>query len=180
MICKDILNTCIFAGIVHDSTRLINTREPSKAESLLTVTLACAHALVSLDHDTIWSLQATKNQKIVSIVVQHKEKKIKLSKVSFIVSMFSTNFLLLSVTIDSLYKVTEGGQSDIFLRHPEGSFNPACCFTVYHGNHMESLDLVTSNSDEARTWITGLRYLMAGISDEDSLAKRQRTHDQYP
>ncbi|KAM7412957.1 hypothetical protein PAMA_020374 [Pampus argenteus] len=44
---------------------------------------------------------------------------------------------------------------------------------------MESLDLVTSNAEEARTWITGLRYLMAGISDEDSLAKRQRTHDQW-
>ncbi|XP_042269085.1 1-phosphatidylinositol 4,5-bisphosphate phosphodiesterase eta-1 [Thunnus maccoyii] len=83
------------------------------------------------------------------------------------------------ITIDSLYKVTEGGQSDIFHRHAEGSFDPACCFTVYHGNHMESLDLVTSNAEEARTWITGLRYLMAGISDEDSLAKRQRTHDQW-
>uniref|UniRef100_A0A8C7YJ74 Phosphoinositide phospholipase C n=2 Tax=Oryzias sinensis TaxID=183150 RepID=A0A8C7YJ74_9TELE len=77
------------------------------------------------------------------------------------------------ITIDSLYKVTEGGQSDIFHRHADGSFDPACCFTVYHGNHMESLDLVTSNAEEARTWITGLRYLMAGISDEDSLAKRQ-------
>ncbi|XP_037123569.1 1-phosphatidylinositol 4,5-bisphosphate phosphodiesterase eta-1 isoform X2 [Syngnathus acus] len=83
------------------------------------------------------------------------------------------------ITIDSLYKVTEGVQSDIFHRHPEGSLDPACCFTVYHGNHMESLDLVTSNPDEARTWVTGLRYLMAGISDEDSLAKRQRTHDQW-
>ncbi|XP_035478412.1 1-phosphatidylinositol 4,5-bisphosphate phosphodiesterase eta-1 isoform X3 [Scophthalmus maximus] len=83
------------------------------------------------------------------------------------------------ITIDSLYKVTEGGQSDIFHRHADGSFDPACCFTVYHGNHMESLDLVTSNAEEARTWITGLRYLMAGISDEDSLAKRQRTHNQW-
>ncbi|XP_068440700.1 1-phosphatidylinositol 4,5-bisphosphate phosphodiesterase eta-1 isoform X4 [Clinocottus analis] len=83
------------------------------------------------------------------------------------------------ITIDSLYKVTEGSQSDIFHRHADGSFDPACCFTVYHGNHMESLDLVTSNAEEARTWITGLRYLMAGISDEDSLAKRQRTHDQW-
>ncbi|XP_077466941.1 1-phosphatidylinositol 4,5-bisphosphate phosphodiesterase eta-1 isoform X2 [Stigmatopora argus] len=83
------------------------------------------------------------------------------------------------ITIDSLYKVTEGGQSDNFHRHAEGSLDPACCFTVYHGNHMESLDLVTSNSEEARTWVTGLRYLMAGISDEDSLAKRQRTHDQW-
>ncbi|XP_054462090.1 1-phosphatidylinositol 4,5-bisphosphate phosphodiesterase eta-1 [Anoplopoma fimbria] len=83
------------------------------------------------------------------------------------------------ITIDSLYKVTEGSQSDIFHRHADGSFDPACCFTVYHGIHMESLDLVTSNAEEARTWITGLRYLMAGISDEDSLAKRQRTHDQW-
>uniref|UniRef100_A0A3B3Z4I0 Phosphoinositide phospholipase C n=1 Tax=Poecilia mexicana TaxID=48701 RepID=A0A3B3Z4I0_9TELE len=73
------------------------------------------------------------------------------------------------ITIDSLYKVTEGGQSDIFHRHADGNFDQACCFTVYHGNHMESLDLVTSNAEEARTWITGLRYLMAGISDEDSL-----------
>lgn len=90
------------------------------------------------------------------------------------------SFLFLSVTIDSLYKVNEGGQSDVFHRHGDGSFDPACCFTVYHGNHMESLDLVASNAEEARTWVTGLRYLMAGISDEDSLAKRQRTHDQYP
>uniref|UniRef100_A0A8B9GXE6 Phosphoinositide phospholipase C n=1 Tax=Astyanax mexicanus TaxID=7994 RepID=A0A8B9GXE6_ASTMX len=73
------------------------------------------------------------------------------------------------ITIDSLYKVTEGRQSDIFHRHAEGNFDPACCFTIYHGNHMESLDLVTSNAEEARTWMTGLRYLMAGISDEDSL-----------
>ncbi|XP_016107555.1 1-phosphatidylinositol 4,5-bisphosphate phosphodiesterase eta-1-like, partial [Sinocyclocheilus grahami] len=83
------------------------------------------------------------------------------------------------ITIDSLYKVTEGRQSDIFHRHAEGTFDPSCCFTIYHGNQMESLDLVTSNSEEARTWVTGLRYLMAGISDEDSLAKRQRTHDQW-
>ncbi|TSK38415.1 1-phosphatidylinositol 4,5-bisphosphate phosphodiesterase eta-1 [Bagarius yarrelli] len=83
------------------------------------------------------------------------------------------------ITIDSLYKVTEGRQSDIFHRHAEGTFDTKCCFTIYHGNHMESLDLVTSNAEEARTWVTGLRYLMAGISDEDSLAKRQRTHDQY-
>uniref|UniRef100_A0A8C9UY07 Phosphoinositide phospholipase C n=1 Tax=Scleropages formosus TaxID=113540 RepID=A0A8C9UY07_SCLFO len=84
------------------------------------------------------------------------------------------------ITIDSLYKVMEGCQSDIFHRHAEGNFDSSCCFTIYHGNHMESLDLVTSNPEEARTWVTGLRYLMAGISDEDSLAKRQRTHDQYP
>ncbi|KAF4071887.1 hypothetical protein AMELA_G00268070 [Ameiurus melas] len=84
------------------------------------------------------------------------------------------------ITIDSLYKVTEGRRSDIFHRHADGNFDPGCCFTIYHGNHMDSLDLVTSNAEEARTWVTGLRYLMAGISDEDSLAKRQRTHDQYP
>ncbi|KAM6224800.1 1-phosphatidylinositol 4,5-bisphosphate phosphodiesterase eta-1 isoform 4-T4 [Rhynchocyon petersi] len=84
------------------------------------------------------------------------------------------------IIIDSIYKVTEGRQSEIFHRQAEGNFDPSCCFTIYHGNHMESLDLITSNPEEARTWITGLKYLMAGISDEDSLAKRQRTHDQYP
>ncbi|KAM5293098.1 1-phosphatidylinositol 4,5-bisphosphate phosphodiesterase eta-1 isoform 2-T2 [Ctenodactylus gundi] len=84
------------------------------------------------------------------------------------------------ILIDSIYKVTEGRQSEIFHRQAEGNFDPSCCFTIYHGNHMESLDLITSNPEEARTWITGLKYLMAGISDEDSLAKRQRTHDQYP
>ncbi|XP_010715331.1 1-phosphatidylinositol 4,5-bisphosphate phosphodiesterase eta-1 isoform X2 [Meleagris gallopavo] len=83
------------------------------------------------------------------------------------------------IVIDSIYKVTEGHQSEIFHRHAEGNFDPSCCFTIYHGNHLESLDLITSNPEEARTWITGLKYLMAGISDEDSLAKRQRTHDHW-
>ncbi|NXW27355.1 PLCH1 phosphodiesterase, partial [Phaetusa simplex] len=83
------------------------------------------------------------------------------------------------IVIDSIYKVTEGRQSEIFHRHAEGNFDPSCCFTIYHGNHMESLDLITSNPEEARTWITGLKYLMAGICDEDSLAKRQRTHDHW-
>ncbi|OPJ85458.1 1-phosphatidylinositol 4,5-bisphosphate phosphodiesterase eta-1 isoform A [Patagioenas fasciata monilis] len=83
------------------------------------------------------------------------------------------------IVIDSIYKVTEGRQSEIFHRHAEGNFDPSCCFTIYHGSHMESLDLITSNPEEARTWITGLKYLMAGISDEDSLAKRQRTHDHW-
>ncbi|XP_066114435.1 1-phosphatidylinositol 4,5-bisphosphate phosphodiesterase eta-1 isoform X1 [Saccopteryx bilineata] len=83
------------------------------------------------------------------------------------------------ILIDSIYKVTEGRQSEIFHRQAEGNFDPSCCFTIYHGSHMESLDLITSNPEEACTWITGLKYLMAGISDEDSLAKRQRTHDQW-
>ncbi|KAJ8280483.1 hypothetical protein GJAV_G00055120 [Gymnothorax javanicus] len=60
------------------------------------------------------------------------------------------------ITIDSLYKVCEGRQSDIFHRHAEGNFDPSCCFTIYHGNHMESLDLVTTKPEEARTWVTGL------------------------
>ncbi|KAM7013865.1 1-phosphatidylinositol 4,5-bisphosphate phosphodiesterase eta-1 [Passerculus sandwichensis] len=83
------------------------------------------------------------------------------------------------IVIDSIYKVSEGRQSEIFHRHAEGSFEPSCCFTIYHGSHLESLDLITSNPEEARTWVTGLKYLLAGISDEDSLAKRQRTHDHW-
>uniref|UniRef100_A0A8D0VNU2 Phosphoinositide phospholipase C n=1 Tax=Sus scrofa TaxID=9823 RepID=A0A8D0VNU2_PIG len=84
------------------------------------------------------------------------------------------------ISIDSIHEVSEGRQSEIFQRYPEGSFDPNCCFSIYHGSHRESLDLVSPSGDEARTWVTGLRYLMAGISDEDSLARRQRTRDQYP
>ncbi|CAL8277857.1 unnamed protein product [Boreogadus saida] len=84
------------------------------------------------------------------------------------------------ILIDSIREVCEGKQSEIFQRYSEGSFDPNCCFSLYYGEHMESLDLVSGTGEEARTWITGLRYLMAGISDEDSLSKRQRTRDQYP
>ncbi|XP_028848351.1 1-phosphatidylinositol 4,5-bisphosphate phosphodiesterase eta-2a isoform X2 [Denticeps clupeoides] len=83
------------------------------------------------------------------------------------------------ISIDSIREVCEGKQSEIFQRYADGSFDPNCCFSIYYGEHMESLDLVSSNGEEARTWITGLKYLMAGISDEDSLAKRQRTRDQW-
>ncbi|XP_078281182.1 1-phosphatidylinositol 4,5-bisphosphate phosphodiesterase eta-2-like [Rhinoraja longicauda] len=84
------------------------------------------------------------------------------------------------ISIDAIREVCEGKQSEIFQRYPDGTFDPNCCFSIYHGDHMESLDLISSNGGEARTWITGLKYLMAGISDEDSLSKRQRTRDQYP
>ncbi|NWI86003.1 PLCH2 phosphodiesterase, partial [Pitta sordida] len=83
------------------------------------------------------------------------------------------------ISIDSIQEVCEGKQSEIFQRYADGSFDPNCCFSIYYGDHMESLDLVSSSAEEARTWITGLKYLMAGISDEDSLSKRQRTRDQY-
>nr|XP_043893360.1 1-phosphatidylinositol 4,5-bisphosphate phosphodiesterase eta-2a isoform X3 [Solea senegalensis] len=83
------------------------------------------------------------------------------------------------ISIDSIREVCEGKQSEIFQRYSEGSFDPNCCFSLYYGEHVESLDLVSGTGEEARTWITGLKYLMAGISDEDSLAKRQRTRDQW-
>uniref|UniRef100_H9GIE2 Phosphoinositide phospholipase C n=1 Tax=Anolis carolinensis TaxID=28377 RepID=H9GIE2_ANOCA len=71
------------------------------------------------------------------------------------------------ISIDSIQEVCEGKQSEIFQRYADGSFDPNCCFSIYYGDHMESLDLVSSSGEEARTWITGLKYLMAGISDED-------------
>ncbi|XP_046727343.1 1-phosphatidylinositol 4,5-bisphosphate phosphodiesterase eta-2a isoform X2 [Silurus meridionalis] len=83
------------------------------------------------------------------------------------------------ISIDLIREVCEGKQSEIFQRYADGSFDPNCCFSIYYGEHMESLDLVSGTGEEARTWITGLKYLMAGISDEDSLAKRQRTRDQW-
>uniref|UniRef100_A0A2R8PI73 Phosphoinositide phospholipase C n=1 Tax=Callithrix jacchus TaxID=9483 RepID=A0A2R8PI73_CALJA len=83
------------------------------------------------------------------------------------------------ISIDSIQEVSEGRQSEVFQRYPDGSFDHNCCFSIYHGSHRESLDLVSTSSEVARTWVTGLRYLMAGISDEDSLARRQRTRDQW-
>lgn len=85
-----------------------------------------------------------------------------------------------AVSIDSIQEVSEGRQAEVFQRYPDSSFDPNCCFSIYHGSHRQSLGLVSPSGDEARTWVTGLRYLMAGISDEDSLARRQRTRDQYP
>uniref|UniRef100_A0A3Q1DA38 Phosphoinositide phospholipase C n=1 Tax=Amphiprion ocellaris TaxID=80972 RepID=A0A3Q1DA38_AMPOC len=84
------------------------------------------------------------------------------------------------ITIDSIHEVCEGKKSEIFRRYADNRFDPNCCFSIYYGERVKSLDLVSTNSEEARTWITGLKYLMAGISDEDSLARRQRTRDQYP
>ncbi|KAM9475692.1 1-phosphatidylinositol 4,5-bisphosphate phosphodiesterase eta-2a [Clarias gariepinus] len=83
------------------------------------------------------------------------------------------------ISIDLIREVCEGKQSEIFQRYADSSFDPNCCFSIYYGEHMQSLDLVSGTGEEARTWITGLKYLMAGISDEDSLAKRQRTRDQW-
>uniref|UniRef100_A0A8C0KDV6 Phosphoinositide phospholipase C n=1 Tax=Canis lupus dingo TaxID=286419 RepID=A0A8C0KDV6_CANLU len=77
------------------------------------------------------------------------------------------------ISIDSIQEVSEGRQSEIFQRYPDGIFDPNCCFSIYHGSHRESLDLVSPSGDEARTWVTGLRYLMAGIRDEDSLWLKQ-------
>ncbi|XP_069391924.1 1-phosphatidylinositol 4,5-bisphosphate phosphodiesterase eta-2 [Paralichthys olivaceus] len=83
------------------------------------------------------------------------------------------------ITIDSIHEVCEGKKSEIFRKYADNRFDPNCCFSIYYGERVKSLDLVSTNAEEARTWITGLKYLMAGISDEDSLARRQRTRDQW-
>ncbi|XP_024915802.1 1-phosphatidylinositol 4,5-bisphosphate phosphodiesterase eta-2, partial [Cynoglossus semilaevis] len=83
------------------------------------------------------------------------------------------------ITIDSIHEVCEGKKSEMFRRYADNRFDPNCCFSIYYGERVRSLDLVSTNSEEARTWVTGLKYLMAGISDEDSLARRQRTRDQW-
>ena len=85
-----------------------------------------------------------------------------------------------SVTIDSIHEVCEGKKSEMFRRYADNRFDPNYCFSIYYGERVKSLDLVSNNAEKARTWITGLKYLMAGISDEDSFTRRQRTRDQYP
>ncbi|KAI9515038.1 hypothetical protein NQZ68_027902 [Dissostichus eleginoides] len=84
------------------------------------------------------------------------------------------------ITIDSIHEVCEGKKSEMFRRYADNRFDPNYCFSIYYGERVKSLDLVSNNAEEARTWITGLKYLMAGISDEDSFTRRQRTRDQYP
>ncbi|XP_054473694.1 1-phosphatidylinositol 4,5-bisphosphate phosphodiesterase eta-2 [Anoplopoma fimbria] len=83
------------------------------------------------------------------------------------------------ITIDSIHEVCEGKKSEIFRRYADNRFDPNYCFSIYYGERVKSLDLVSTNAEEVRTWITGLKYLMAGISDEDCLARRQRTRDQW-
>nr|KAF6394917.1 phospholipase C eta 2 [Molossus molossus] len=56
------------------------------------------------------------------------------------------------ISIDSIQEVSEGRRSEIFQRYPDGSFDPNCCFSIYHGSHRQSLDLVSPSGDEARTW----------------------------
>uniref|UniRef100_A0AAY4EZZ6 Phosphoinositide phospholipase C n=1 Tax=Denticeps clupeoides TaxID=299321 RepID=A0AAY4EZZ6_9TELE len=73
------------------------------------------------------------------------------------------------ISIDSIHEVCEGKKTEAFQHFVNSNLDPNCCFSIYHGYRVESLDLVTSTAEEARTWITGLKYLMAGISDEDSL-----------
>ncbi|KAI3369966.1 hypothetical protein L3Q82_024771, partial [Scortum barcoo] len=65
------------------------------------------------------------------------------------------------ITIDSIHEVCEGKKSEIFRRYADNRFDPNCCFSIYYGEHVKSLDLVSTNAEEARTWITGLKYLMA-------------------
>lgn len=95
-------------------------------------------------------------------------------------SHLATFLFRILVSIDSIHEVCEGKKTEMFQHFSSSNFDANCCFSIYHGDHVESLDLVTTNGEEARTWISGLKYLLAGISDEDSLARRQRTRDQYP
>uniref|UniRef100_A0A3B3ZPC4 Phosphoinositide phospholipase C n=1 Tax=Periophthalmus magnuspinnatus TaxID=409849 RepID=A0A3B3ZPC4_9GOBI len=75
------------------------------------------------------------------------------------------------ITIDSIHEVREGKKSEMFRRYADNRFDPNCCFSIYFGARVKSLDLVTTNAEQARTWIHGLKYLMAGISDEDKADK---------
>ncbi|KAJ4927295.1 hypothetical protein JOQ06_015029 [Pogonophryne albipinna] len=64
------------------------------------------------------------------------------------------------ITIDSIHEVCEGKKSEMFRRYADNRFDPNYCFSIYYGERVKSLDLVSNNAEEARTWITGLKYLM--------------------
>ncbi|KAG2458736.1 PLCH2 phosphodiesterase, partial [Polypterus senegalus] len=55
------------------------------------------------------------------------------------------------ISIDAIREVCEGKQSEIFQRYADGSFDPNCCFSIYYGDHMESLDLEADTDDNQGT-----------------------------
>lgn len=116
------------------------------------------------------------------LLLQENSKSVTYCQIPWSNCSLTANVWLLSVpvTIDSIHEVCEGKKSEMFRRYADNRFDPNCCFSIYFGRRVKSLDLVSNNAEEVRTWVTGLKYLMAGISDEDSLARRQRTRDQYP
>lgn len=131
--------------------------------SLLTDVVVTCHSKRHCSFDSFYSAVAAGKYKSLLLVVRSTDPT-----------------LSVPVTIDSIHEVCEGKKSEMFRRYADNRFDPNCCFSIYFGRRVKSLDLVSNNAEEVRTWVTGLKYLMAGISDEDSLARRQRTRDQYP
>ncbi|KAM7422803.1 hypothetical protein PAMA_010712 [Pampus argenteus] len=49
------------------------------------------------------------------------------------------------ITIDSIHEVCEGKKSEIFRRYADNRFDPNCCFSIYYGDRVKSLDLFSLN-----------------------------------
>ncbi|XP_070560122.1 1-phosphatidylinositol 4,5-bisphosphate phosphodiesterase eta-2-like [Ptychodera flava] len=83
------------------------------------------------------------------------------------------------ISIDSIREIREGPCTDTFMKHAGGQFDPACCFSIIHGNQCDTLDLVAKQRDHVTEWIVGLKFVLAGVSDEDSHTRQQRLRDQW-
>ncbi|KAB5537002.1 hypothetical protein PHYPO_G00113790 [Pangasianodon hypophthalmus] len=72
------------------------------------------------------------------------------------------------ITIDSIHKVCEGKNTEVFQHFSGSHFDPNCCLSIYHGIHMESLDLVTTNAEEAHIFsLTLCKWLRQTFSEAD-------------
>ena len=85
-----------------------------------------------------------------------------------------------SVNIKNIREIREGALTDTFKKHlaSTAGHHPAHCFSVIHGTSWESLDIVAGSLEEAKAWVSGLRFLMEKAQEET--AKSDQLRDSYP
>ncbi|XP_077867839.1 1-phosphatidylinositol 4,5-bisphosphate phosphodiesterase eta-2-like [Saccoglossus kowalevskii] len=83
------------------------------------------------------------------------------------------------IPIDCIREIRQGASTDVFLKCQDGMFDSSCCFSIIYGNQCDVLDLVARQQEDATVWTVGLKYLMAGMSEEESHTQQQRLRDQW-
>lgn len=82
------------------------------------------------------------------------------------------------IPIASIKEVREGSATDAFTQCPE-IYVESKCFSIIHGEHFTTLDLVFPTHEEFLHWTVGLRYLLAKKLAEDEPLRRQTSRDQW-